>query len=64
MRHIRSGEARQWPHAFDRRLARLFLARYGDILIHTGYEADDSWVKQLPESLPTLDGIIASSAAA
>ncbi len=46
-RHLRSGEARQWPAVFDRRLAEAFLQNFGDALVGLGYEPDDSWINEL-----------------
>lgn len=48
--HIRSGDARQWPAVFDRALAREFLARFGDVLVQLGYERDNAWIDDLPNS--------------
>jgi hypothetical protein len=42
--HIRSGEMRQWPAVFDRRLAEAFTKRFPRVLEDLGYEADDSWI--------------------
>lgn len=54
-RHIRSGDARQWPSVFDKPLARDFLSLAGDILIKTGYERDDAWIDALPDRNLALD---------
>jgi hypothetical protein len=45
--HVRSGQARQWKDMFNTELAKEFLARFGDVLIELGYEADNSWVAPL-----------------
>ncbi len=47
IRHVRSGEARQWPAIFDRELGEAFVERFGDALIKLGYEEDNSWVGRL-----------------
>jgi len=48
VRHVHSGQARQWQRLFNSELAVEFLALFGDVLIRLGYESDDSWVTRLP----------------
>lgn len=41
--HQRKGVAGDWRHYFSDRLKRAFKARYGGLLVATGYERDVSW---------------------
>lgn len=45
--HYRKGISGDWANHFTKQHGDLFLKEYGDILIHLGYEKDDSWVDQL-----------------
>jgi hypothetical protein len=48
-KHVRSGAPRQWPGVFNRRMGEAFVKTFGDILVQTGYEPDNSWVAALPD---------------
>jgi lipopolysaccharide transport system ATP-binding protein len=41
--HERKGVAGDWRNHFTERVKREFKARYGDLLIATGYEKDHAW---------------------
>lgn len=49
--HIRSGEGQQWKSAFNAELAEQFIARFDDVLVDLGYEADNAWIGKLRSSL-------------
>jgi hypothetical protein len=54
--HVRSGETQQWRQVFDRKLGEQFAAAAGPELAALDYEPDDSWLEDLPETRPELDG--------
>jgi hypothetical protein len=41
--HERKGVAGDWKNHFTDRVAKAFKERYGELLVATGYEADDRW---------------------
>jgi hypothetical protein len=41
--HLRSGDARQWPHYFTPRLVNRFKQLFPDALIKLGYENNNEW---------------------
>jgi lipopolysaccharide transport system ATP-binding protein len=41
--HERKGIAGDWRNHFTDKVAKEFKSRYGDLLVATGYEADDRW---------------------
>jgi hypothetical protein len=41
--HERKGIAGDWRNYFDDQVKDVFKARYGDLLIATGYERDSEW---------------------
>ncbi|HEX4160548.1 MAG TPA: sulfotransferase domain-containing protein [Rhizomicrobium sp.] len=47
-RHVRAGDARQWPAIFDREMGEEFMRCHGEALVRLGYEVDDSWIGSLP----------------
>lgn len=48
--HGRTGAPGDWRNHFTRALAAEFLGTFGDILVATGYERDDAWAGNLPET--------------
>jgi hypothetical protein len=61
--HIRSGNARQWPDVFDRKMGEEFVRRFDDALVQLGHERDRSWLDSLPKGGPASlqNSIISSS---
>lgn len=54
--HYRRGVAGDWRNHFTRELGELWESLYPGALREVGYEADDDWWKDLPES----DGVVAN----
>ncbi len=46
--HGRKGTPGDWRNHFDLRVATAFREAYGDIMVATGYEPDDSWAADFP----------------
>ena len=43
LKHIRSGKAQQWKSFFNSAHKSKFKAKFGDLLVHLGYEKDNNW---------------------
>lgn len=52
--YLRKGTSGDWRNYFDRSTAELFQQRNGEALRLAGYETDDQWVSECPESVDEL----------
>ncbi len=48
--HVTSGAPRRWMHELPREIGEIYAERHGDALIALGYETDNTWIRQLPET--------------
>ncbi len=58
--HVRSGAPRQWASVYTRRLGREFVAEFGEVLVHLGYEPDNAWVDRLPDEVSAADQTVSA----